>query len=63
MKPSKKPTKICATCTHASEEGCQVARSSTLPPSTRWMAIEYLTARAEGKVEDCFCYVESPKKE
>lgn len=63
MRPAKKPTKVCATCTHASKEGCQVARSTSLPASVRWMAIEHLNALEEGVVEDCFSYVEAAKKE
>lgn len=63
MRSPKNPTKVCATCTHASKEGCQVARSATLPASTRWLAIEHLNAREEGRIEDCFSYVEAAKKE
>lgn len=52
------PQKTCETCVARHATSCRVTGNASLPNSVRWLALEHLNARQEGKHEDCFSWVE-----
>jgi hypothetical protein len=56
--PNFEPTRVCSSCIYGGRKGCGVARNSSIPPSLRWFALEYLNNKAQGgNPEDCFSWV------
>ena len=51
-------TKTCDTCAFHNDARalCSAAYDADMPASARWMALEHLDAKQEGKDEDCMLH-------